>query len=1235
MNDSPKAGAAKTDKSGPDYSASLYLPQTDFPMRAGLPKKEPEILARWEKNDLYRQLRAAGAGKRKFILHDGPPYANGNIHIGHALNKILKDLVTRSQQMLDKDSNYVPGWDCHGLPIEWKIEEENYRSKGKPKPDFAHPDAMIAFRRECRAYADHWVKVQGEEFRRLGVTGDWKNPYLTMTYPAEAQIAREIMKFAANGLLYRGSKPVMWSVVEKTALAEAEVEYEDHTSDTILVKFPIAGGLADIGPASVVIWTTTPWTIPGNRAISFSSKIAYGAYRVEAAPAGNWAAVGDVYILADKLAGEVMRQAKVERFARIGDASPDFLSRVDCKHPFYMLFPGQDADGNFIRGYDFDVPLLDGEHVTDETGTGFVHTAPSHGREDFDIWMASTRLLHDRGVKTAIPTPVDADGFYTDDAPGFAGARVITDKGQKGDANERVMAALVEAGALLARGRLKHQYPHSWRSKKPVIFRNTPQWFIAMDEAFAADPSSGLRPPSPERGEGARASLNQVDRDPSSGPSGHLLPQGEKAPISPQGAPSPLAGEGGARSATDEGAAKHRVDDRLRGYAKDMRSEPTEAENVLWTLLRGRRFSGFKFRRQVPIGNYIADFVCYEARLVLEADGGQHGESRHDEKRDAWFKEQGFRVRRFWNHEIFTQRTMVEETLWHDLQADRDPSSGLRPPSPARGEGANDAGALPSPLAGERSARSATDEGTVRQDTLRERALSAIRATQWVPAAGENRITGMIANRPDWVVSRQRAWGVPIAVFVKKGSHNLLVDEKVNARIADAFEQEGADAWFAAGAAARFLAPEHDPADYEKIDDVLDVWFDSGSTHAFVLEDAKHFPTLAGIHSLRDGGPDEVMYLEGSDQHRGWFHSSLLESCGTRGRAPYDAVLTHGFTLDEHGRKMSKSLGNVTVPQKVIAEHGADILRLWVGSVDYSDDQRIGPEILKSITDNYRKLRNTIRWMLGSLAHFSASERVALADMPELERLMLHRLAELDGHVRAAYAAYEYNRVVTALTSFMTGDLSAFYFDIRKDALYCDAPSSVTRRAALTVIDDIFRRVVTWLAPVLAFTCEEAWLSRYPSETGTVHTEVFPVTPADWRDEALAAKWKTIRNLRRVVTGALEIERAEKRIGSSLEAAPVLHIADDTMRKLAQSVDFAEICITSGVTIAEGEGPADAFRLPDVAGVAVVPRRAEGRKCARSWKISPLVGADPDFPDVSPRDAQALRELKALGRWPV
>jgi len=1005
MTDTTKTDAKPT---GPDYSASLYLPQTEFPMRAGLPKKEPELLARWNEIDLYKKLREAGRGRPKFVLHDGPPYANGNIHIGHALNKILKDLVTRSQQMLGKDSNYVPGWDCHGLPIEWKIEEE-YRAKGKNKDDVP----VIEFRRQCRAFAQGWVDVQREEFKRLGVTGDWANPYLTMTYPAEAQIAREIMKFAENGLLYRGSKPVMWSVVEKTALAEAEVEYEDHVSDTILVKFPLVSELENIGQAFVVIYTTTPWTIPGNRAISFSSKISYGAYRVDAAAEDNWAKTGEVYLLADKLAEDVMKQAKVESFSRVGDVGADFLSHLETKHPFYKILPGMDEDGNVTPGYDFDVPLLDGDHVTDDTGTGFVHTAPGHGRDDFDIWMASGQMLAKRGTSTKIPFLVDADGFYTDEAPGFGpssdgGAkRVIDDKGKKGDANDTVIKALAQAGNIISRGRLKHQYPHSWRSKKPVIFRNTPQWFIAMDK---------------------------------------------------------------------------------------------------------------------------------------DIDGANKG-------------------------------------------------------------------------------------------TLREIALAEIKRTQWVPEAGENRINGMIANRPDWVVSRQRAWGVPIAVFVKNGTHDILVDTEVNARIASAFEAEGADAWFAEGAAQRFLGANYKAEDFEKVDDVLDVWFDSGSTHSFVLEDPKNFPGLAGIKRKRDGGPDEVMYLEGSDQHRGWFHSSLLESCGTRGRAPYDAVLTHGFTLDEQGRKMSKSLGNVTVPQKVIDESGADILRLWVASVDYSDDQRIGKEILKSVSDNYRKLRNSIRWMLGSLAHFDESQRVEAATMPELERLMLHRLSELDAQVRAAYAEFEYSRVITALTGFMNTDLSAFYFDIRKDTLYCDPISSHARKSALTVIDAIFDRVVKWLAPILAFTAEEAWLERTKSADGSVHVETFPATPESWRDEALATKWKGIRAVRRIVTGALELERAGKRIGSSLEAAPIVHIADDALRAAVESVDFADICITSGIRLESGQGPDDAFRQDDLPGVAVVPVRAEGTKCARSWKISTDVGADAEFPDVSPRDAQALRELKAAGKW--
>jgi len=1041
----------------PDYSKSLYLPQTDFPMRAGLPKKEPEILARWREIDLYHRFREAGRGRPKFVLHDGPPYANGNIHIGHALNKILKDLVTRSQQMLGKDSNYVPGWDCHGLPIEWKIEE-NYRSKGKNK------DAVPVneFRRECRAFAEHWVEVQREEFKRLGVTGDWDHPYLTMSFPAEAQIAREIMKFAENGTLYRGSKPVMWSVVEKTALAEAEVEYEDHVSDTVFVAFPCKivvrdgprsdpnqvkwndfGKLFPVGdhfvPTSIVIWTTTPWTIPANRAISFSSKIRYGLYQVMRASEENWAKVGATYILAEKLAADVFKAARVDEYAHLSTIDPNTLSVGECTHPLAAT----------IADYGFKIPLLDGDHVTEETGTGFVHTAPSHGRDDFDIWMAHGRWLAERHIDTRIPYTVDADGFLTNAAPGFEGRRVIDDKGNKGDANDAVIKALIEAGNLVARGKLKHQYPHSWRSKKPLIFRNTPQWFIALDKP--------IENPLPEE---ARSAVSKGEGSGSAPPSFET-----RATHAPQ----------------DEGASGN-------GY------------------------------------------------------------------------------------------------------------------------------------------------------TLREIALREIAVTKWYPPAGENRITGMIANRPDWVVSRQRAWGVPIAIFVHKESKEILRDAKVNQRIADAFEKDGADAWFGESAVYRFLEPDYNPRDYEKIDDVLDVWFDSGSTHAFTLDDPKHFPGLAGIRRIRDGGQDEIMYLEGSDQHRGWFHSSLLESCGTRGRAPYDAVLTHGFVLDEKGQKMSKSLGNVTAPQTVIKDSGADILRLWVAASDYSDDLRIGPEILKTFVETYRKLRNTIRWMLGTLAHY---EELHASDGPvfevkgrelELDYLMRHRLAELDAEIRDAYQRFDYKRIVARLSAFLNADLSAFYFDIRKDALYCDPPSSAKRRFALDTIEQIFRAVTLWLAPILVFTCEEIWQSRYPGAV-SVHLECFPKIPAAWRDDALAAKWEKIRRIRAVVTGALEIERAQKRIGSSLEAAPKVFIAADDWRALLDGLDFAEICITSDISIEAGEGPAEAFRLDDVPGVAVLPSLAEGRKCARSWKISPSVGVDPEFPDVTPRDAQALRELRAAGRW--
>ncbi|GAA3061549.1 isoleucine--tRNA ligase [Rhizobium viscosum] len=960
-----------------DYSKTLYLPETDFPMRAGLPQKEPELVARWQQMDLYKKLRASAAGREKFVLHDGPPYANGNIHIGHALNKILKDVITRSFQMRGYDSNYVPGWDCHGLPIEWKIEEENYRAKGKAKPDLSEPSAMIEFRRECRAYAEKWIAIQGGEFQRLGIVGDFENPYLTMNFHAESRIAGELLKIARSGQLYRGSKPIMWSVVERTALAEAEVEYHDYESDTIWVKFPVAKGSDVLKDAFVVIWTTTPWTIPGNRAIAYSSRVSYGLYEVTAAENDFGPRPGEKLIFADKLAEESFAKAKLQ-YKRLADVTAADLAGITCAHPLKGLG----------GGYEFLVPLLDGDHVTDDAGTGFVHTAPSHGREDFDVWMAHGREIEARGIETKIPFPVDDGGFYTADAPGFEGARVIDDNGKKGDANDRVIKALIEANALFARGRLKHQYPHSWRSKKPVIFRNTPQWFVYMDKTLA--------------------------------------------------------------------------------------------------------------------------------------------------------------------------------------------------------------------------------DGT----TLRTRALKAIDDTRFVPAAGQNRLRAMIEQRPDWVLSRQRAWGVPICVFVDEHGE-VLQDDAVNQRILDAFDAEGADAWFAEGAKERFLGNEHDPAKWSQVMDILDVWFDSGSTHTFTLEDRPDLKWPADL------------YLEGSDQHRGWFHSSLLESAATRGRAPYDTVLTHGFTMDEKGEKMSKSKGNVTAPQEVMKDAGADILRLWVMTSDYADDLRVGKTIIQTNVDAYRKLRNTIRWMLGTLAH-DKGEVIALADLPELEQLMLHRLSELDQLVRENYDAFDFKKIARALIDFANVELSAFYFDVRKDALYCDAPSSLRRRSALYVIRTIFDCMVTWLAPMLPFTTEEAWLSRNPSAV-SVHLEQFAPVAKEWRNEALAEKWKKIRAIRSVVTGALEIERKDKRIGSSLEAAPIVHVADAELRKALEGQDFSEVCITSGITIETSAGPADAFRLSEVPEVAVVPALAEGVKCARSWRITTDVGSDPDYPDVSARDAAALRELGIRG----
>ena len=913
-----------------DYRDTVFLPRTDFPMRGDLPKKEPAILARWQAMDLWRKLRASREGAPKFILHDGPPYANGNIHIGHALNKILKDVINRSRQMAGYDAHYIPGWDCHGLPIEWQIEEK-YRKSGRDKDAVPLAD----FRAECRAHAAHYIGVQADEFRRLGVYGDWQNRYATMDYPAEAAIAGEIGRFVLNGALYRGLRPVMWSVVEKTALAEAEVEYADHTSTTVWVRFAVQTPGAFQG-ANVVIWTTTPWTMPGNRALAYGPAIEYALVRVDGVAEGSLSRVGERVLVALKLLPEYLRDTGITLHHVLQVVEGAALAGLVCAHPLRG------------RGYDFDVPLLAGDFVTTEQGTGFVHMAPAHGEDDFALCRA-------HGI--AVPETVADDGTYFPSVPLFAGVHVFK-------AAEPVCAALIEAGGLVARGKLVHSYPHSWRSKAPLIFRATPQWFIRMD-------------------------------------------------------------------------------------------------------------------------------------------GPEH---------------------------------------------------------------------------------------------IRDRALQAIADTVFVPDQARRRIGSMVAGRPDWCISRQRAWGVPIPVFVEKATGEVLRDAEVMRRVTEVFAEEGADAWFLSPP-QRFLGNDRDPAAYEQVRDIVDVWFESGSTHAFTLE-ARGLPWPADL------------YLEGSDQHRGWFQSSLLEGIGTRGRAPFKAVLSHGFTLDEHGRKMSKSLGNVIAPQKITDEYGADILRLWVMNTDITEDQRIGKEILKQQAELYRRIRNTMRWLLGCLDGYTDAEAVSYGDMPELERYMLHRVAELDQRVQAAVKTYDWAGVFPDLHGFCATDLSAFYFDIRKDALYCDRPDSLRRRAARTVLDQLHRCLCTWFAPVLVFTAEEAWCARF-GEDSSVHLQSFPEVPEVWLDPTLSARWAAIRDNRAAITGAVEVERREKRIGSSLEA--VVTLAEGSpATELLSDVEWAELAIVSQIAIGKA------------AEIAVQAGPASGRKCVRCWRVLPEVGRSAAHPGLCLRCEDAV-----------
>ena len=951
-----------------DYKSTVFLPRTEFPMRAGLPKREPLILERWKTMDLFTRQREVSKGKEQFVLHDGPPYANGHLHIGHALNKILKDVINRSQQMLGKDAHYIPGWDCHGLPIEWKVEED-YRARGQNKDEVD----LVEFRRQCRAFADEWIDTQREEFKRLGVIGDWENYYTTMSFEAEATIAEELAKFAMNGGIYKGAKPVLWSVVERTALADAEVEYQEHTSHTVHVPFPVVtpgpkSGL-EVG-VPIVIWTTTPWTLPSNRGIAYAEDGTYAVVKCLGGTDKLRIPVGQRFVVAPALLESTAKAARMTEWEVEREIRGSDLAGTICAHPLR----GHPDAGGF---YDYDVPMHPADFVTMDSGSGFVHIAPSHGSDDYDLGMK---------VGLAITDNVGPDGAFREHVGLFAGLRIMDDEGKEGPANRAVCEMLMSIGALYSWGRLKHSYPHSWRSKAPLIFRNTPQWFISMET--------------------------------------------------------------------------------------------------------------------------------------------------------------------------------------------------------------ND---------------------------LRKNALKAIDETRFVPKAGQNRLRSMIEGRPDWCVSRQRAWGVPIPLFVSKATGEILRDQAVFDRVADAFRAEGGDAWYASPP-ERFLGNDHSADDYEQVKDIVEVWFDSGCTHVFTLEKQAHMKWPADL------------YLEGSDQHRGWFHSSLLESSGTRGRAPYDAVLTHGFVLDEEGRKMSKSLGNVTAPQEVIDQYGADILRIWVCSSDYSDDLRIGKEILKHQADHYRRVRNTLRFLLGSLEGFSEAEKVAPADMPELEQLMLHRMAEMDALVRQCIEDFDFHTLWVELHNFCAGDLSAFYFDIRKDALYCDHPDALRRRACRTVLDHLFEALVTWLAPICCFTAEEAYLTRRfgsieeAPEGESIHLETYPSIPAEWRNPELAARWTKVRQVRRVILGALERERAEKRIRGSLEATPSVYVTAEQAAAL-DGLDLAEIAIVSGVDLHVHEPPAGTFVLPEVAGCGVVPVKTDASRCERCWQHLPDVGSNPAHPDACGRCADAVGKL--------
>ena len=895
--------------------SQINLPKTAFSMKANLPVREPEILEYWKKIDLYKELRNSSKGKEKFVLHDGPPYANGNIHMGTALNKILKDIVVKFHQMDGKDSVYVPGWDCHGLPIEWKIEEQ-YKKNKKNKNEVP----IVEFRKECRSFAEKWIEVHKSQFKRLGVIGDWENYYSTMSFDAEAQIVRELGKFLKEGSLYRGFKPVLWSTVEKTALADAEVEYQDHKSDTIYASFPIkTSNIKELEGSEIVIWTTTPWTIPANKALAYNEALNYVLIQLN----DNGDFKNKKIIIAEALIESVFKECTINDFKEIKKFKGKELKGTICKHPFFDL------------GYKFDVPMLEARFVTTEQGTGIVHCAPSHGPDDFNLCL-------NHGIK-AIET-VDGDGKYTKNVKLFEGIHIFK-------SNPIVIEKLKEQKKLLSNGELVHSYPHSWRSKAPLVHRATPQWFISME-----------------------------------------------------------------------------------------------------------------------------------------------------------------------SHK------------------------------------------------------------------LRDKALKALDETTFFPSKGKERLKAMIETRPDWCVSRQRVWGVPLPIFVNKKTKNILVDDEVNENIASIYEKEGSDCWFSDDP-QRFLGKKYKADDYDKLSDIVEVWFDSGSTHSFVLEKREDLKWPAS------------MYLEGSDQHRGWFHSSLLESCGTRGRAPFESILSHGFVVDGKGLKMSKSLGNVIAPEDILKKYGADILRIWVASSNYAEDLRIDHSILDQHADSYRKIRNTFRYLLGNLNdNFEKInlEEIDPNEFPELERLMLHRIYSLNDNYKNYFKNYDFHNLYKELLNFCTVDLSAFYFDIRKDILYCDPKDSKKRKATIVLLNIILNSLLKWFAPILSFTTEEIFKFLLNNKK-SIHLEKFIDFPELFKNEKLNEKWNELIKVRDICNISIEEKRASKEIGSSLEAELEINL-DKKFTEITKGIDFSELCITSKAEII----------LNDNKDLSVKTFKAKGSKCPVCWKINIL-----------------------------